>query len=89
VVGFSAQQVGYRSQTIATCVSSLLAALGGRPDVFGTWREARRRARRAPYLRAEDWPAMLALPLDEVRRRLFLDPPPVYRPLANEGYRQS
>lgn len=87
IVGFSAQQVGYRSQTIATGAAALLAGVGGRPDVFGTWRDARRRARKAPYLLAEDWPAMLPLPLAEVRRRLGLDPPPAYRPLANEGYR--
>lgn len=89
VVGFSAQQVGYRSQTLATATSALLAALTGRPDVFATWREARRRARRAPYLLAEDWPALLPLPLEQVRRRLRLDPPPRYRPLENPGARPA
>ncbi len=88
IVGFSAQQVGYRSQTIATFVSAFLAALGGRPDVLSTWRDARRRARRAPFLLAEDWPAMLELPLEQVRARLGLNPPPDYRPLANDGYRR-
>ena len=83
VVALSAQQVGYRSQTIATFVSSSLAALAGRPDILGTWWKARRRAREAPYLLAEDWPALLPLPLQEVRRRLHLDPPPKYRPLPN------
>jgi len=89
VVAFSAQQVGYRSQSIATFLSSLLAALTGRPDVLGTWIDARRRARRAPFLLAEDWPAMLGLPLAEVRSRLGLDPPPVYRPIPNTGYRSA
>ncbi len=83
VVALSAQQVGYRSQTIATFVSSALAAVSGRPDILGTWFKARRRARQAPYLLAEDWPALLPLPLHEVRRRLHLDPPPKYRPLPN------
>jgi len=89
VVAFSAQQVGYRSQTIATFVSSLLAAISGRPDVLGTWFEARRRAKRAPFLLAEDWPALLSQPLSEVRRRLDLEPMPDYRPLPNTGYRST
>jgi ubiquinone biosynthesis protein COQ4 len=89
VVAFSAQQVGYRSQSIATFLSALIAAVTGRPDVLGTWIDARRRARRAPYLLAEDWPAMLALPLAEVRGRLGLDPPPEYRPIPNAGYRSA
>jgi len=88
VVGFSAQQVGYRSQTLATGLAALIAALNGRPDVLGTWWRARARARRAPYLLAEDWPALLSEPLDDVRQRLSLFPPPVYRPLANEAYRE-
>jgi len=83
VVALSAQQVGYRSQTIATFVSTVLAAVCGRPDIFGTWLQARRRAREAPYLLAQDWPALLPLPLRDVRRRLHLDPPPKYRPLPN------
>jgi ubiquinone biosynthesis protein COQ4 len=37
-----------------------------------------RRGFRARWLPARDWEAMLALPLDEVRRRLGLDAPPVY-----------
>lgn len=89
VVAFSAQQVGYRSQSIATFVSSLLAAVSGRPDVLGTWFEARRRARRAAYLLAEDWPALLPMPLIEVRRRLLLDPIPDYRPLPNTDYSRT
>ena len=89
VVGFSAQQVGYRSQTLATGLAAAIAALTGRPDVLVTWWKARARARRAPYLLAEDWPALLAEPLDEVQRRLLLFPPPVYRPLANEAYHES
>lgn len=89
VVAFSAQQVGYRSQTLATGVSSLIASIGGRPDVMRTWIEARRRAQRAPYLLAEDWPALLPLPLAQVRDQLGLLPIPVYRPLPNTGYRSA
>ncbi len=89
VVAFSAEQVGYRSQSIATFVSSLLASIRGRPDVLGTWFEARRRAGRASFLLAEDWPALLPLPLDRVRRQLSLEPIPDYRPLPNVGYRNA
>jgi ubiquinone biosynthesis protein COQ4 len=86
VVAFSAQQVGYRSQTIATFVSSLLAAISGRPDVLRTWFAARKRAKAAPFLLAEDWPGMLSRPLNEVRRQLALDPIPEYRKLPNTAY---
>jgi ubiquinone biosynthesis protein COQ4 len=37
-----------------------------------------RRGLRARWLPARDWEAMLALPLEEVRRRLALEAPPVY-----------
>jgi len=86
VVAFSAQQVGYRSQSIATFVSSLLAAIKGRPDVLGTWFDARERAKKAPFLLAENWPALLPQSLIEVRRQLGLEPTPQYRPLPNTGY---
>jgi ubiquinone biosynthesis protein COQ4 len=37
-----------------------------------------RRGVRAQWLPAQDWEAMLALPVEEVRRRLGLEAPPVY-----------
>ena len=37
-----------------------------------------RRGFRAQWLPAQDWEAMLALPVEEVRRRLGLEAPPVY-----------
>src|SRR5436309_3180598 len=37
-----------------------------------------RRGLRAAWLPAQEWEALLALPLDEVRRRLSLGAPPVY-----------
>lgn len=52
------------------------------------WRlvfEARRRARRAAWLPAADWEALLPLPLPTVRERLRLGPPPRYAPVWHES----
>lgn len=38
-----------------------------------------RRGKKAVWLMGEDWESMLALPLEDVRRRLNLESPPVYR----------
>jgi ubiquinone biosynthesis protein COQ4 len=40
---------------------------------------ARERARRAPWLPALDWEALLARPLGETRETLRVGPPPAYR----------
>ena len=40
-----------------------------------------RRGRRAEWLPAQDWAALLPLPLDEVRKRLRVGPPPAYEPV--------
>jgi ubiquinone biosynthesis protein COQ4 len=48
-------------------------------------REAWRRGRRARWLAAADWEALLSLPLDEVRQKLDLGAPPVYEPLWSAG----
>ena len=44
-----------------------------------------RRGRRAAWLPAQDWEALLPLPLDEVRRRLGVEPPPAYTPVRSAG----
>jgi ubiquinone biosynthesis protein COQ4 len=41
------------------------------------------RGRRAAFLPAADWEALLEQPLDEVRRVLRVGPPPVYTPLRS------
>jgi ubiquinone biosynthesis protein COQ4 len=43
--------------------------------------EGYRRGRKAEWLPAQDWEALLPLPLDEVRARLSLGAPPVYTPI--------
>lgn len=48
-------------------------------------RQGFRRGRRAAWLSGQDWEALLPRPLDEVRRELRLDPPPVYTPEYSAG----
>jgi ubiquinone biosynthesis protein COQ4 len=44
-----------------------------------------RRGGRAAWLPAQDWEALLAQPLDEVRRQLRIEPAPAYEPLRSAG----
>ena len=48
-------------------------------------REGYRRGRRAAWLPAQDWEALLARPLDEVRAELGLGEPPRYEPVRSAG----
>lgn len=64
------------------CALGLLSQdRGGRRLVF----EARRRARRAAWLPAADWEALLPERLPAVRERLRLGAPPRYTPVWREG----
>jgi ubiquinone biosynthesis protein COQ4 len=56
---------------------------GGAREAATLVRRAWWRGRRAAFLPAADWEALLELPLDEVRRRLRVGPPPVYTPLRS------
>jgi len=42
-----------------------------------------RRGRKAAWLPEQDWASMLVLPVEEVRRRLNLEAPPVYREMRS------
>jgi ubiquinone biosynthesis protein COQ4 len=58
-----------------------IAALTSERQAPGTRRLlalARRRAEAAPWLPVQDWEALLERPLDEVRERLGVGPPPEY-----------
>ncbi len=55
---------------------------GGR-EAAALVRRAWWRGHRAAFLPAADWEALLELPLDEVRRRLGIGPPPTYTPLRS------
>lgn len=48
-------------------------------------RDAYRRGKRAAWLPEQDWEALLARPLDEVRRELGVGEPPVYEQVRSEG----
>jgi ubiquinone biosynthesis protein COQ4 len=48
-----------------------------------------RRGRAAAWLPAQEWEALLALPLDEVRRRLNLGAPPDYVPVRTAELRSA
>ncbi len=46
-----------------------------------------RRGRAAAWFPAQEWESLLALPLEEVRRRLNVDAPPVYEPVRTSQLR--
>jgi ubiquinone biosynthesis protein COQ4 len=48
-----------------------------------------RRGLKAEWLPAQDWESMLALPVEEVRRRLGLEAPPVYREIRSAELRAA
>ncbi|HLK41652.1 MAG TPA: Coq4 family protein [Polyangiaceae bacterium] len=48
-----------------------------------------RRGRAAAWLPPQDWETMLALPIDEVRRRLHLGPAPEYTPIRTVDMRAA
>lgn len=58
----------------------LAKTIGGEhgKDARKTILEGFRRGREAAWLPGQEWESMLALPVDEVRRRLRVDAPPVY-----------
>jgi ubiquinone biosynthesis protein COQ4 len=48
-----------------------------------------RRGLKAKWLPAQDWESMLALPLEDVRRRLDLEAPPVYQEVRSQELRAA
>lgn len=56
-------------------------------EVTGMVRDGYRRGRAAAWLPAQDWESLLALPLEAVRARLQIAPPPVYVPLRTTDLR--
>ena len=65
-----------------------VAPLGG-AAARKTILEGFRRGRKAAWLPAQAWEEMLALPLDEVRRRLSLGAPPVYTELRSAAIKAA
>ncbi|MDI3283166.1 Coq4 family protein [Polyangium sp. 15x6] len=63
---------------------ALIVAIGlvktlGKPEARSVILDGFRRGRKAAWLPEQDWASMLALPVDEVRRRLSLEAPPHYK----------
>jgi ubiquinone biosynthesis protein COQ4 len=48
-----------------------------------------RRGLKAAWLPSQDWESMLALPVEEVRRRLGLEAPPVYQEIRSAQLRAA
>jgi ubiquinone biosynthesis protein COQ4 len=67
---------------------ALILAIGlvktvGRPDARKVILDGFRRGRKAAWFPAQDWESMLSLPVEEVRRRLALESPPVYQQIRS------
>lgn len=60
----------------------------GSTDLSLVW-EGFLRGRGAKWLPAQDWESMLALPVDDVRARLEVGPPPVYTPVRSSELRAA
>ncbi len=67
---------------------ALILAIGllktiGEPEAREVILDGFRRGRKAAWLPGQDWESMLALPVEEVRRRLSLEAPPAYTPVRS------
>ncbi len=84
VLSFTAAQTRNRGVMVpvsmALVMSSLFYPRGRNLAV-----QAIRRALKAELFPAQDWIALLELPIEEVRRRLKVGDPPVYEPLYTPG----
>ena len=61
----------------------LFKTIGVAPEARKTILDGFRRGRKASYLPEQEWESMLALPVEEVRRRLNVEAPPVYTPIRS------
>ncbi|MDJ0790033.1 MAG: Coq4 family protein [Myxococcota bacterium] len=57
----------------------------GAPEAEATIREAHARGQRAGLMVGTDWEALLDWPLEDVRRKLGISPPPSYVPIPGPG----
>jgi ubiquinone biosynthesis protein COQ4 len=76
------------AQTLNPGVGFIVAVAwlrAGRGEARRVIVDAFRRGRRAAWLPAYDWEAALALPVDEVRRQLRVEPAPPYQPVRSAG----
>jgi ubiquinone biosynthesis protein COQ4 len=81
LLGFTFAQT-YNPAIGLILVIGLLKTLG-HPHARQTILDGFRRGRRSAWLPGQAWESLLALPVDEVRRRLSLDAPAVYTPIRS------
>lgn len=74
------------NSAIALIVVAGLIKGFGRSDTSLVW-DGYRRGLRAAWMPSQDWESLLALPVDEVRRKLKLGAPPEYRPIRSSELR--
>lgn len=68
---------------VAIAVLKTLRAPEARKVIFDGYR----RGQKAAWLPDQEWESLLALPVEEVRRRLSLESPPVYTPVRSSELR--
>jgi ubiquinone biosynthesis protein COQ4 len=74
------------NSAIALIVVAGLVKGFGRSDTRLVW-DGYRRGQRAAWMPSQDWESLLALPVEEVRRKLNLEAPPEYRPIRTTELR--
>jgi ubiquinone biosynthesis protein COQ4 len=72
-----------RNVGVGLIVALGLLQTGGHPEARRVIVDGFRRGVAAAWLPGEEWEALLAEPLEEVRRRLRVGPPPVYTPVRS------
>ncbi len=85
LLGFTFAQTW--NPAIGLIIAIGLAKTRDNPEARRTIFDGFRRGRKAAWLPALDWESMLALPVDEVRRRLGLESPPDYTPVRTDELR--
>jgi ubiquinone biosynthesis protein COQ4 len=78
LLAFTYGQTRNRGVGFIVAIGALKFWQEGRRDVARVVYDGWRRGRRAAFLPAADWEALLARPLERIRRELRIEPPPAY-----------
>ena len=84
LLAFSYAQIGTRGLGVLALVGLFNLWRHGAPGAVSTIAGGYRRGRRAAFLAAADWEALLAEPLDTVRDRLRIEPAGDYRAVRSD-----
>jgi ubiquinone biosynthesis protein COQ4 len=85
LLGFILAQT--KNPGVALIIAIALVKLRNTPAARTLILDGVRRGLRADWLSDQPWEELLALPVEDVRRRLKLDPPPVYTPVRTSQLR--